>query len=109
MRRRPEMKRRIVSFLCSAVFALLVVTSHAVAQQKTVRACRDEWRANKAANQASGITERAYVAQCRGGGVTAAPTAAPSAPAPEPSAATPAPTQTPNAQKTVRACRDEWR
>src|SRR5258706_281911 len=40
--------------------------------QKTVRACQEEWRANKAANQASGITEKAYVAQCRGGGTTAA-------------------------------------
>jgi ribosomal protein L4 len=164
------MRRRIVSFLCTTVFALLVVPSHTMAQQKTVRACQEEWRANKAANQArgitekayiaqcrgggaaaaptatapspaataptgaqtptsqktvracleewrankaanqaSGITQKAYVAQCRGGGVTAAPTAAPSAPAPAPSAAAPAPTQTPTAQKTVRACLEEWR
>jgi hypothetical protein len=91
------MKRRTVGFLCSAVFALMAVSSHAVAQQKTVRACQEEWRANKAAIQANGITEKAYVAQCRGGGLTVAP--APST----------GPTQMPTSQKTVRACREEWR
>jgi hypothetical protein len=88
------MKRRTVGFMCSAVFALMAVSSHAVAQQKTVRACQEEWRANKAANQANGITEKAYVAECRGGGVTAAPT---------PSAVAPGPTQLPTSQKTVRS------
>ena len=29
--------------------------------QKTAKACREEWQANKAANQANGITEKAYV------------------------------------------------
>jgi hypothetical protein len=64
--------------------------------QKTAKACRDEWRANKAANQASGVTESAYVAQCRGGAAPAQTTAAPAAPstsAPAPTAApAPAPT-----------------
>ena len=92
-----EMKRRTVGFLCSAVFALMAVSSHAVAQQKAVRACQEEWRANKAAIQANGITEKAYVAQCRGGGLTVTP--APST----------GPTQMPTSQKTVRACREEWR
>ena len=35
---------------------------------KTAKACRDEWRANKDANQAKGVTEKAYVTQCRAGG-----------------------------------------
>jgi hypothetical protein len=35
--------------------------------KKTVKECESEWRANKAANQAKGITEKAYVAECRGG------------------------------------------
>ena len=75
-----------------------------LAQQKTVKACQDEWRANKAENQAKGITEKAYVAQCRAGGSSAQPASAPAAnPAPTPSAAAPAP------QKTVKACQDEWR
>jgi hypothetical protein len=71
------------------------------AQEKTATQCRDEWRANKADNQAKGITEKAYVAQCRGGGVTARP-----APAPAPAAQrTPAAAQ----EKTATQCRDEWR
>jgi hypothetical protein len=72
--------------------------------QKTVKACQAEWRANKAANQANGVTEKAYVAQCRGG-AAAQPTAAPAAP-PAPA---PAPTATESGQKTVKACREEWR
>ena len=103
------MKRQIAVFLCSAVLGLMIMFSHAIAQQKTVRECREEWRANKAANQASGVTEKAYVAQCRAGGApaqtTAAP-AAPAAPAPAPTAAAPPTSPT---QKTVRECREEWR
>jgi hypothetical protein len=58
--------------------------------QKTAKACTDEWRADKANNQAKGITERAYVAACRSG-TTPTPTVAAPAPAPAPTAATPTP------------------
>jgi DNA polymerase III gamma/tau subunit len=59
-----------ISFFAAVSAALLVafvssVSSPAVAQQKTAKACRDEWKANKADNQAKGITEKAYVTQCR--------------------------------------------
>ena len=98
------MKRQIAVVMFSAVFGLLTLSSHAMAQQKTATACRDEWRANKAANQANGVTEKAYVAQCRGGAAPAQTTAAPAAPpAPAPTAAPP------TGQKTAGACRDEWR
>jgi hypothetical protein len=71
-----------------------------------VKACEDEWRANRAENQAKGITQKAYVTQCRAGGSTAQPAPAPAAKrAPTPSATT-APVA---AQKTVKACQDEWR
>jgi hypothetical protein len=63
----------------------------AIAQQKTAKQCTEEWRANKTDNQAKGISEKAYVAQCRAGGTAAQPTAAPAAPAP---ARAPAPTAT---------------
>jgi hypothetical protein len=90
--------------MCAALFGLAASPSPMLAQQKTVKACQDEWRANKADNQAKGITEKAYVAQCRAGGPSAQPAQAPAAtPAPIPSAATPAP------KKTVKACQDEWR
>jgi len=37
------------------------------ATKKTEKECQEEWRANKAANQAKGITEKAYVEKCRAG------------------------------------------
>jgi septal ring-binding cell division protein DamX len=90
--------------MCAALLGLAALPSPVVAQQKTVKACQDEWRANKADNQAKGITEKAYVAQCRAGGSSAQPTSEPAAtPAPTSSAATTAP------KKTVKACQDEWR
>jgi hypothetical protein len=49
---------------------------------KTVKACEAEWRANKAANQKAGITEKAYVEKCRAGQSAATPKAMPAAPAP---------------------------
>ena len=65
----------------------------AFAQQKTVKQCTEEWRANKADNQAKGITEKAFVAQCRAGGTAAQPAqpapAPTAAPAPPPPAAAP--------------------
>src|SRR5262245_3822382 len=89
----------------TALLGLSALPAPVLAQQKTVKACQEEWRANKAENQAKGITEKAYVAQCRAGGSAAQPVPpAPAArPAPTPSAATSA------SQKTVRACREEWR
>jgi hypothetical protein len=93
------MKTRPVTIICSALIGLAALSSHAGAQQKTVKACEDQWRANKAENQAKGITEKAYVAQCRAGSATAPvpPAAAKSAPpvAATPKAAAPAATPSP--------------
>jgi hypothetical protein len=97
------MKQHVARFLASAAIVGLMTMSGTVAwaQEKTATQCRDEWRANKADNQAKGITEKAYVAQCRAGGVTAQ-----TAPAPAPAAQrTPAAAQ----EKTATQCRDEWR
>ena len=76
--------------LCSAV-GLIVLSPLAHAQQKSVKACEEEWRANKAANQAAKITEKAYVAECRGTAAAATkPAAAPAkTAAPAPAAAAP--------------------
>jgi len=98
------MKRRIAIVMCTVVLGLTTLSSHVMAQQKTVKACQDEWKANKAANKANGITEKAYVAECRGGAV-AQPTAAPAAPP----AAAPTPAATATGKKTAKACRDEWK
>ncbi len=96
------MRRQIAIVVYSAVFGLLALSSNAMAQQKTVAACQAEWRANKAANQANGVTEKAYVAQCRGRAAPAQTTTAPSAP-------TATAAQSAGGQKTAKACREEWR
>jgi hypothetical protein len=80
------------ALLCSALAGFSVASSSALAQQKTEKACQAEWRADKAANQAKGITEKAYVAQCRAGSTAATPaaTVAAAKPAPVEPASTPA-------------------
>lgn len=49
----------------------------AAGEKKTAKECEAEWRANKAANQAKGVTEKAYVAECRGGAKAMNPAPAP--------------------------------
>lgn len=78
---------------------------------KTAKECTAEWRADKAGMQARGVTEKAYVEQCRAGAAPAA-----SAPPLRPSAATPPPppaptpsTSTSASQKTAKECIAEWR
>ena len=82
---------RTLALVCSFLVGASVLSWPAIAQQKTVKACQAEWRANKAANQAKGITEKAYVAQCRAGTATAAPAPAATTAAAPPKAE-PAPT-----------------
>jgi hypothetical protein len=67
----------------------------APASGKTASACRDEWRANKAANQAAHITEKAYVASCLNGTAVAAPSPPAPAPSAPPQAAPPTHTAAP--------------
>jgi hypothetical protein len=102
---------RSIAVVCSAVIGVAFLKSPAFAQEKTAKACQAEWRANKADNQAKGITEKAYVAKCRGGDSAAKPAPAPAATTAKEkkekkttAAAAPAATE-----KTAKACRDEWR
>lgn len=89
------------------LFGFAALGSQALAQAKTAKACTEEWRADKANFQAKGITEKAYVEQCRSGATAAAPapTAAPASPA-APAAPAPAPDA---GQKTAKACTEQWR
>lgn len=64
-------------------------SSPARGKQRTVKACEAEWRVNKAAYQAAGITEKAYVEKCRAGVATPVPSAAKPATTPAPSQAKP--------------------
>jgi hypothetical protein len=90
----------------SAIIGAMLLSVPAFAQQKTVKACTQEWQANKDANQAKGVTLKAYVTQCRAGGAAQTQTA-PQAPATsqKKTAAEPAAT----GQKTVKSCVEEWR
>lgn len=67
------------------------------ATQKSAKDCTAEWRADKAGMQARGMTEKAYVDQCRSGTEPAA--AAPVAPKPSVAAPPPAAAPAPTAQR----------
>jgi hypothetical protein len=95
------MRKSLVALTCMIVAGTLGLSAPAWAQQKTLKACQEEWRADKPVNQAKGITEKAYVAECRASGATPQPAAPLGKPAASPQAAT--------AQKTVKACQEEWR
>src|SRR5262249_26548770 len=90
---------RTIVVISSAIVGVSLLSLPAVAQQKTVRACQAEGHATKDANQARGLTQKAYVAQCRAGATTTPPAPTPTT-APPPAA---------GGQKTVRACQAEWR
>ena len=106
------MKKRSVFLGCFAlIFAgLAFSTTSSFAQKKTVKACQEEWRANKAANEAAKITEKDYVAKCRADAAKPAATTTTAAPAvaPKPAAKKPAdPKQAEYARE--RACGSEWK
>jgi hypothetical protein len=54
------------------------------AASEKLKACQEEWRTKRAADDVAGTTEKTYVEQCRGGGTTSgkATPPAPSAPTP---------------------------
>lgn len=84
------MKSYLLVVALAAMLAPALTTS---ASAKTSKQCIAEWRANKEANQAAKITEKAYVEKCKSADATpaAAPSAKPTAPAPAaPKAAAPA-------------------
>ena len=89
------MKKSLVLIMCFAATGGLAFSSPVFAQQKTEKACKDEWQANKAANQAAKITEKSYVEKCRGAAAkpeaNTAPIAVPAKPL-APAAAKPGPT-----------------
>ena len=61
------MRAKFITIAAGAALVTMLAWSPAVlAQQKTVKQCRAEWTANKTAIAASGKTQRAFVAQCRG-------------------------------------------
>lgn len=62
---------RFAAAIGAALIGLLAVSSEGMAQPKPTTECQKEWQASKAANLARGVTERVYMDQCRGGGISA--------------------------------------
>jgi hypothetical protein len=88
--------------VCSAMIAVAALSAPASAQHPTKKACEEQWRAAKAANQTT-ETQKAYVEKCRAG--PEATQTAPAAPPPSrPAATTTAPPaqQTPPVQPAAR-------
>lgn len=93
------MKSLLFATACAALAAAVSLSSPSLAQTKTVKQCQSEWRANKADNEAKGIKEKDYVAQCSGAPTpVAAPKEAPAAP----------PAKAPKSGKTAKECGAEW-
>ena len=57
--------KRLMLIACSAICLGLAFPTSSFAQRKALATCEMEWSANKAFNQAVGITERDWVAKCR--------------------------------------------
>jgi hypothetical protein len=60
------MRTTFIMAACAALVAILGWAPPVMAQQKTIKQCRDEWSASKDEIAASGKTQRAFVAECRG-------------------------------------------
>src|SRR5215467_15089713 len=57
--------KRSMLIVCSAICLGLAFPTPSFPQRKALATCEKEWRANRAFNEAAGITERDWVAKCR--------------------------------------------
>ena len=102
------MKQALLIFGFSAVIASSLVIS-SPSSAKTVKACDEEWKANKATIQASGKKKKDFITECRAETASTEPSAAPAAqatPAETPNSSATAPRS--GSAKTLRACAAEW-
>jgi hypothetical protein len=70
------MRTKFSTVASAAVLTLVAWPPPVLAQQKTVKQCRTEWSANRVEIAASGKTQRAFVAECRGAPLAAGPSPA---------------------------------
>jgi len=102
------MKQASLIFGFSAVIATSLLIS-SPSSAKTVKACEDEWKANKASIQASGKKKKDFVVECRAETASAEPATATAAqPAQPETPNSSAPTRRTRSAKTLRACGAEW-
>src|SRR6476660_10131898 len=74
-----KIQSRFIMYSAAILSIAALSAAPALAQKKTAKACQEEWQANKAANQANKITEKAYVAKCQAESAAAKPAVAPPA------------------------------
>lgn len=67
------MRTKFSMVASAAVLSLLTWSPPVLAQQKTFKQCRAEWSVNRVEIAASGKTQRAFVAECRGVPLGASP------------------------------------
>jgi hypothetical protein len=102
------MQKALLTFGFAAVIASSLLIS-SPASAKTVKACEEEWKANKATIQASGKKKKDFVTECRAETASTEPSVTPAAqatPAETPNSSAPAPRT--RSAKTLRACAAEW-
>lgn len=102
------MKQALLIYGAAAVIASSLFASFP-SLAKTVKACEEEWKANKTTIQSSGKKKKDFITECRA--ETASTESAPAATVPQAAPVeTPAPAAEPHprAAKTVRACAAEW-
>ena len=99
------MKQALLIFGFSAVIASSLVIS-SPSSAKTVKACDEEWKANKATIQASGKKKKDFITECRAETASTESPAAQAAPAETPNSS--ATTPRTRSAKTLRACAAEW-
>jgi hypothetical protein len=102
------MKQTLLICGFSAVLAASLLIS-SPSSAKTVKACEDEWKANKSTIQASGKKKTDFITECRAETASTEPATAPAAQA-APAASSNPSAAAPRARsaKTIRACAAEW-
>ena len=108
-----KIQSKFIVWLAATLSIAAFSAAPTFAQQKTVKACTEEWQKNKADNQAKGITEKAYVEKCRAASAKPAATTtttAPAAPAVAPKSTAKKPADPQEAEHArERACGADWK
>ncbi len=102
------MKQALLIYGFSAILASSLFIS-SPSSAKTVKACDEEWKANKSTIQASGKKKKDFITECRAETASTEPATAPAAqPAPAASSEPSATAPRTRFAKTIRACGAEW-
>ena len=103
------MKKALLVYGLSAVIASSLMLLPSPSSAKTVKACEEEWKANKSTIQASGKKKKDFMTECRAETASTEPALPPTAqpaPAEQPKSTTAAPRA--RVAKTIKACAAEW-